>query len=74
MAPGDRKSERFTVVTTRVVVERLTRAAALAGMSKSELAHDCLLRGLDGIPGVSDGDIEAAEKRQETWRESRGLA
>jgi hypothetical protein len=68
-----RKDQRLSVVTTRAVVERLSRVAAHHGMSKSEIAHDCLVRGLEGLPGVEDAEIEAAEETQDNWRAARGL-
>lgn len=69
-----RKSERLSIVTTRAIRDKLARVAALAGVSQSELAHDCLVRGLDGMDGVSDAQIEEVEAQQDDWRRSRGLA
>ena len=68
-----RKVARLTVVTTAAAMGRLERAAAYAGVSKSEFAAGLIDRGLEGLPGVGDAEIEEAERRQDSWREYRGL-
>ena len=72
--PDDkRKVARLTVVTTAATMGRLERAAAYAGLSKSEFAAGVIERGLEGMPGVGDAEIEEAARRQDDWRERMGL-
>lgn len=70
---AERRGERLSIVTTRAVADKLARVAALAGLSKSEMAHDCLVRGLDGMDGVTDAQVDAAEAAQDDFRARRGL-
>ena len=74
LPPGERKVSRLTVVMTWALMERLSRAAAYAGLSKSEYAQRVIEQGVVEDPVVSDEEIEAAERRQDDWRGRRGLA
>lgn len=68
-----RKTERLTVVMSPETKERLGRAAAYVGMTKSECAHDLICNALKDMPSVGDEEIVEAEKRQDEWRDKYGL-
>jgi hypothetical protein len=58
---------------TPAAFDRLVRAAAYAGATRSEFALGLLEAGMADLPAVGDAEIEEAVARQDDWRARRGL-
>ena len=73
LAPDDRKDVRATICLTRALFERVSRAAAHAGVSRSEFVVGVLRRECETAPAVEDAELEETERRNVAWRDRMGL-
>jgi metal-responsive CopG/Arc/MetJ family transcriptional regulator len=73
LAPDQKKDVRVTICLTRALSERMSRAAAYAGVSRSEFVEGMLRRECEVAPTVEDGELEQAEERNVAWRDRMGL-
>lgn len=73
LPPAQKKDVRFTVCVTRALSERVARAAAYAGVSRSEFVEGMLTREVEEAPAIPDDEIETAERRRDDWRARKGF-
>lgn len=73
LAPDQKKDVRVTICLTRGLSERVSRAAAYAGVSRSEFVEGMLKRECEEAPAVEDAELEEAERRRDDWRSRMGL-
>jgi len=73
LAPDQKKDVRFTVCMTRALSERVSRASAYAGVSRSEFVEGMLAREVEEAPAVGDAELEEAARRRRDWRDRMGL-
>jgi len=64
---------RITVCIAPALMERVSRAAAHAGVSRSEFVEAVLQRECEAAPAVEDAELEQAEQRNAAWRDRMGL-
>lgn len=73
LAPEQRKDVRVTICLTHALSERVSRAAAYAGASRSEFVEAMLAREVEAAPAVGEEELEEAERRRDDWRARMGL-
>lgn len=73
LPPEAKKDVRVTICLTRALSERVSRAAAYAGASRSEFVEGVLARECEEAPAVGDAEVEEAERRRDAWRDRMGL-